>query len=267
LPTSSKINLTGSLFPIIAFFQYWLLQEDQYSQQSPFIFSIYHKLIDFLSQSKYGDEQIESIRKNFLKDSSKIKVLDLGAGSKKVNESEREIRKITRYSTSPSKFGQIYQYFCSLTPAEQVIELGTCMGISTRYLAKATKGTLFTMEGSAEIVNAALKFPFPNSVRIIQGPIEKNLPQLLIDLPKIDFALIDATHTYEGTLIYFNLLIEKTQAKSIIAVADIHWSKGMNKAWKEIKNDPRVKLTFDFYECGIVFLEYPGEKSHLTLSI
>lgn len=202
-----------------------------------------------------------------MKDTTKIKVLDLGAGSKKVPESLREIRKITQYSTSSAKFAQIYQYFCSLTPAENIIELGTCMGISTRYLAKVTKGSLYSFEGAVEILDAAKKYPIPSFVNFIHGPILETLPRLLSQIPKIDFALIDATHTQEATLEYFELLIQKSHDNTILAVADIHWSPGMERAWNKIQTHPRVCLTFDFFECGIVFLQSPGEKNHLILSV
>lgn len=254
-------------YSIQSYLQYWLFKEDSYSQQSPFIFGIYQDLLAFLGTNPQGDPEIEAIRKSFLQDNRKINVLDLGAGSKKVPDSQREIRKITKYSTSSAKFGQIYQYFCSLTQAENVIELGTCMGISTRYLAKATRGSLYTFEGAGEILEAAKRHPFPSNVHLIQGPIFETLPDHLSQVQKIDFALIDATHTQEATLAYFELMIQKSFEKTILAVADIHWSPGMEKAWKEIQKHPRVCLTLDFYECGIVFLNAPGEKKHLILAI
>ena len=254
-------------FLIKAYFKYWFLKEDHFSQQSPFVFSIYRNLLAYLSKNNLGDSKIERIRANFLKDTTKIQVLDLGAGSKKVPKPLREIREITKYSTSSAKFAQIYQYFCSLTPAEIVIELGTCMGISTRYLAKATKGSLYSFEGAFEILEAAKKHPFPSLANFVPGPILETLPNFLSQIEKIDFALIDATHTEEATLAYFELLIQKSLSNTILAVADIHWSPGMERAWEKIQSHPRVHLTIDFFECGIVFLQSPGEKKHLILSV
>ncbi|MDX5339171.1 MAG: class I SAM-dependent methyltransferase [Cyclobacteriaceae bacterium] len=254
-------------FQITSYFRYWLLKEDHFSQQSPFVFTIYQGLLAFLAQNHRGDPDIESIRKKFLEDRTKIQVLDLGAGSKKVPKSKREIRKITQYSTSSPKFCLLYQYFCRLTPAERVIELGTCMGISSRYLAKGTQGQFYTLEGSPEILKASQKFPYPKSTNLILGPIQQTLPELLNQIPKVDFGLIDATHTYEATIAYFEWLLTGSDEATILAVADIHWSPGMEKAWKEIQNHPRVQLTLDFFECGIVFLKSPGEKKHLILSL
>ncbi|RIW17318.1 class I SAM-dependent methyltransferase [Algoriphagus lacus] len=255
------------LFSIKSYLKYWLKKEDHYSQQSPFIFQTYNRLYNFLNENRVGDPEIEKIRKRLLKTKTKINVLDLGAGSKMVPLPTREIAEITRYSTSNPKFSQLYQFFCSLTPGEKVIELGTCVGISTRYLSKATLGKLYTFEGSEEIQKIATQNPTPERTEFILGPIEEKLPKVINEVHHVDFALIDANHTYQGTLQSFYTLLPKVHSKSIIAVGDIHWTPEMEKAWEEIKSCPQVKLTIDFFECGIVFFNYPGVKTHLILDI
>ena len=254
-------------FSIRAYLRYWLDKEDTFSQQSPQVFGLYTKLLTFLVENRGGDPEIEKFRNSLLKDQSTIHVLDLGAGSKKVPQSLRTIASITRYSTSGSKFAQLYQYFCSLTRAENVLECGTCVGISTRYVSKETKGKLFTFEGSPEIQQVAMRQPLPERTEFILGPIAQTLPKVLQSLPSIDFGLIDANHTYHGTMQTFNSLLPKVHAKTILAVGDIHWTPDMEKAWHEIKDHPKVKLTLDFFECGIVFFDFPGQKSHLVLDI
>ena len=246
---------------------YWLQKEDKYSQQSPLIFEIYSKMIQFLEENKKGNHEVEQFRKSLLKDDHTIEVLDLGAGSKKNLHSARTISSITRYSTSGVKFAQLYQYFCGLTPAQNVLELGTCVGISTRYLCEKTKGTLFTFEGSSEIQKVAQRPPSPSRTEFVLGPIEKTLPKLLSSISSVDFALIDANHTYEGTIHTFMTLLPKLRQGSILAIGDIHWSPAMEKAWREIKAHPSVRLTFDFYECGVLFFNFSGQKSHLILEV
>lgn len=190
---------------------------------------------------------------------------DFGAGSKRVNTSRRKVADITKFSTSSRKFAQLYQFFTSLTPAETVLELGTCMGISSRYLSKVTKGRLFTFEGSEEIARIAQPSKGFSNLEIILGELNKTLPETLGKIEKIDFVLIDATHTYEGTIQYFDQILTKIHSKSIVAIGDIHWSKEMEKAWKEINQRQEVRLSLDFYECGIVFFEYPGAKTAYVL--
>ena len=255
------------LFAARAFLKYWLKKEDRYSQQSPFVFRIYSELIESLNQNKSGNPTFESFRNSLLNDRSEIEVEDLGAGSKKVHEASRSIADITRYSTSGIKFCSLYQYFCTLTPAKHVVELGTCVGLSTRYLSLKTNGKLYSFEGSSEIQKIAKREPYPGRTEFILGQIKESLPIVLSQIPQVDFALIDANHTYDGTMFAFESMLPKTHSQSILAVGDIHWTPEMEQAWGEIKANPRVKLTMDFYECGIVFFENPGRKQDLILDI
>lgn len=250
-----------------AFFIYWLKKEDRFSQHSPYVFKIYSDLIHFLEKNKKGSLEIEEFRKILLQDRSEIEVLDLGAGSKKTPTPFRQVAEITRYSSSGIKFAQIYQFFCSLTPAQQVIELGTCVGISSRYLSKQTLGRLYTFEGSLNIQNIAKREPVPEQTEFILGPIHETLPLLLDKIESVDFALIDANHTYEGTTFTFYSLEKKAHPQTIIVIGDIHWTTEMERAWEEIKSNPKVRLTLDFFECGVIFFDYSGEKTDLILHI
>ncbi len=194
-----------------------------------------------------------------------IKVEDYGAGSKKVNTQIRRISDITRYSTSSRKFAQLYQYFCSLTPAETVLELGTCMGLTSRYLSRITSGTIYSLEGSAEILSIAKRSAEIGNINFIQGRISESLGEILLKIDKVDFTLIDANHTYSGTMEAFNQIKEKVRPTSILAIGDIHWSTEMEKAWKEIIHKEDVKLSLDFFECGIIFFDAPVPKDNYVL--
>ncbi|NVK51201.1 MAG: class I SAM-dependent methyltransferase [Cyclobacteriaceae bacterium] len=253
------------LFPALGYLYYWLLKEDQYSLQGPFLSNLYQDLKSFLKYSEKEDLDIESFRKKLLQNHSIIPVEDFGAGSKKVPEKNRKISDITRYSTSGRKFAQLYQFFASKTPARLLIELGTCMGISTRYLSQVTLGKLATFEGSYSIQEAAKTDFSAENTEFILGKIQDTLPIFLKKNPIVDFALIDATHTYDDTLNYFEILLPHLHSKSIVIIADIYWSKEMNQAWKSIIRRPEVRLSLDFYECGILFFDFPGEKTHRIL--
>ncbi len=254
-----------ALFPVLAYVRYWLLKEDSYSFQSPFLFNLYEGLKHFIKAREELDKDIEAYRSVLLTSDKEIDVLDLGAGSKKVKTSRRKLADITRYSTSSRKYAQLYQFFCCATPNQTVIELGTCMGISGRYLSRVTKGTVFTLEGSEELCKAARPISGFENMQFLCGQIEGVLPKLLDSVVQIDFALIDANHTYKGTMQSFFSLVPKVHAQSIIAVGDIHWSPAMEKAWREIIAHPSVRLSLDFYECGILFFQFPGEKSHYVV--
>jgi predicted O-methyltransferase YrrM len=130
-----------------------------------------------------------------------------------------------------------------------------------------TQGKLWTIEGSEKIWQIAQSAPRPENTYFLLGDIDEMLPELLIDVPHFDFILIDANHTFEGTLKSFNRCISHVHSQSILILGDIHWSREMELSWGEVKKHPSVKLTFDFFECGVVFFDYPGPKTHLILDI
>lgn len=255
------------LFALQAYLKYWLLQEDQFSIQGPFLTSIYQGLHDFVKTNKTNDLDCEVWRKSLLTSPDVIPVLDLGAGSKKVNQESRKVSSITKYSTSGRKFCQLYQYFATLTPAKTLVELGTCTGISTRYLASVTKGELFTFEGASEIQKVAKKNTSNLPINFILGDIQRTLPNFLLQEKTIDFALIDANHTYDGTISSFTQILPHLEKTSVVAIGDIHWSNEMQRAWEEIKSHSSVRVSLDFYEAGILLFDSPlDQKENLILS-
>lgn len=252
-------------FPILAYFEYWLVKEDRFAVQSPQVYSLYNGLLAFSKESIKKDIDLELIRQKLLEDPEILHIEDFGAGSRKLKNTHRKTSSVTKYSTSSRKYSQLYQYFCSCTPAKNVFELGTCVGLNTRYLSRATIGQLFTFEGSRTLWQKAQEFPSNENIQYILGDIKTTLPTILKTFNPIDFVLIDATHTFQGTLTYFEIIIPFIQESSIIALADIHWSEEMNAAWKKIKGHSRVVVSIDFYECGILIFDQKFTKGEYVL--
>ncbi|WP_297337634.1 class I SAM-dependent methyltransferase [Algoriphagus sp.] len=255
----------NTTFSIKSYLFHWLVKEDCYSIQGPYLYGLIKGLFEFRKNQHDQDLDIEEFRRKLLHDKRILFVEDMGAGSKKAGKEFRKVCDITKYSTSSRKFAQLYQYFCTHTPAQTVLELGTCLGISTRYLSRVTKGNLYSFEGSSEIQKLARQDFDQAHVKFILGPIEDRLSEILKQVNSLDFVLIDANHTYQATTRAFQSILPYTKESSIVAIGDIHWSKEMNRAWKEIQSHPRVKISLDFYECGILIFDFSGTKQHLIL--
>ncbi len=255
----------NQIHPLKSYLLYWLFKEGRHAVQSPFVFNLYQGLLQFAKESKAKDLDLEVVRKILLADKQILEISDYGAGSKKLKNRLRTTAEITRHSTSGRKFSQLYQYFCGLTPAQNVLELGTCVGINTRYLSRKVIGSLYSFEGSNALFHKAHEIAPPTNTQYIFGKISDTLPPLLNVVKGIDFALIDATHTYDATLNYFKLIIPYLTSSSILAIGDIHWSPEMEKAWLEIKDHPSVKVSLDFYECGILLFKEGIPKMHYIL--
>ncbi len=244
-------------FSFLAYLKYFLKKEDHHSLQSPFAYQMYLGLRKYLKNHKDDFPELAAKRHKLLRDERMIPITDFGAGSRALKKEKiRKISDITRHSSSPSKFSLLYQYFCSQTPAQTVLELGTCVGVNTCYLAQVTKGIIFTFEGAdalADLAEGIFKKHAP--IQMVRGNINQTLPRFLNNKPRLDFVLMDAHHTYEATLTYFDQILPFLHEDSIVAIGDIHWSIGMQEAWEKIKKSPALSVSMDFFECGILFFK------------
>jgi predicted O-methyltransferase YrrM len=258
--------VNGKLFRLKSFFTYWLDAVDEHSLHSPFLFDFYTRVIKQKVSADF--DSLRAIRKKFRHDHRPIHVTDLGAGSAYLN-TNRKISDIVRLTSTPDKFSSLYARIIRYHRFEHVIELGTSIGINTMYLAKSNKNVeVTTLEGSPEIAAIARKLFASydvSNIKLLEGDIDNTLEPYLTTVKRIDFALVDANHRYNPTLRYLELLIEKIDAHSVIAVDDIHHSAEMERAWHTIQNDPRVYTTIDLYRCGLIFFNPSLTRQNVVL--
>lgn len=242
---------------------------DEHSIHSPFFFDFYKNVIK-KSRKAQANSRIEELRKSLLRNTSKVNVEDLGAGSLHNDNSTKSIAEIAKNSLSPDTLSKLYQHIIQYNDSKYIVELGTSMGLNTLYLAEKNDARVVTFEGSKSLANIALThfelFECKN-IRLIEGNIDHTLTDFLQNPEKINFALLDANHRYEPTLRYFNLLVRRFNDKSILVVDDIHWSAEMEKAWKELYQHKLVYGSIDLFRCGILFFDPALNKQHFVLSL
>ncbi|KOF03369.1 hypothetical protein OB69_08375 [Roseivirga seohaensis subsp. aquiponti] len=242
---------------MLAYIKYWLLAMNEHSLHSPFLYSFYTKVVK--KDNKKGFEPIEALRKSLLQNDEEILIEDLGAGSRISNSNTRKVSQIAKHASTPARFSRLLNRIITHFDYKNIVELGTSLGLNSAYMASAKKDVqLFTFEGSASIANLAkqnLSKLNCTNYQLIEGNIDNTLPQWIENTPQIDLAYIDANHRYEPTLRYFELLLPKMTTSGMIILDDIHWSKEMNDAWEVLKKHPKVSLSIDLFEAGILFLQ------------
>lgn len=236
---------------------------------SPFIFDFVTKVLND-RQCYPAYEAVESLRSRLLKDQRILPVLDLGAGSGLNQSSERKIAAIARHAAKSKKLGQLLYRIVQYYQPQTLIELGTSLGITSAYLAKAAPASeLITIEGSPAIAaTAAVSFKelAIENVKLLTGNFDDQLPDVLDSLPEIGFAFVDGNHREEPTVRYFEMLLKKVQNNSILVFDDIHWSREMESAWESIRQHPAVRCSIDLFFIGIlVFRQEFHEKQHFTI--
>lgn len=225
---------------------------------SPFVYQFVRDvLID--KKKYYAYSQVEQVRKRMLKDDSIISVEDKGAGSAVAKTKARRISEIARTSLKPKKYAQLLFRMVNFYQPQNILELGTSLGITTSYLATANpNANVFTIEGAPEVADKAVanfNSQQLSNVHIVRGSFEDTLQSALNAMQKVDFAFIDGNHRKAPTLQYFEQILQNSHNDTIFVFDDIHWSQEMEEAWAVIRKHAAVTCTIDLFFIGIVLLK------------
>lgn len=241
---------------------------DEHSLQSPFVYGFYKNIIRRENTNPLF-EGIEKVRGNLKSDRNEIKVKDLGAGSIVSGGEKRKVSSIANHTLAPAKNSRLYYRLIEDLGAGTVLELGTSLGINTMYMAAPLcVKKLITVEGCPETASmAAQNFSgFSNfKIELLNKPIDQALDHIFNRVNMLDVVLFDAHHTYEATMDYYQRCKPHIHEHSILIFDDIHWSKGMTRAWDRIRQEVEVTLTIDLFDIGIVFFKKELEKEDYVL--
>lgn len=251
------------------FLKYYFTAGNRHDVHSPFVFTMVEEVLRDKSQpADYA--AVEQLRQDLLKSNEILQVTDLGAGSLTNAGNERAVKDITKNAAKPPKFGQLFYRLIKKYQPEYLLELGTSMGLSTSYMAKAAPDAkVYTIEGCPNIAAKAGKnFASLGIKNITQrvGNFDHVLAGVLNELPRLDYVYIDGNHRSGPTLEYFEQCLAKAHDQSIFIFDDIHWTEDMEKAWETIQQHPRVTFTVDLFFIGLVFfLPDVKVKQHFVL--
>jgi predicted O-methyltransferase YrrM len=240
-----------------------------HGMHSPFVFDF---ILNVLNNENHYEapEEVESLRRKFLSDRTRLKQVDLGAGSRSGLSHEKTVSEIARTSLKNKKYARLLYRLTRHYQPSEIIELGTSLGVTTAYLSLANNGArVSTIEGNPYIREKAMKgFQWLGikNIESLEGDFARVLPGLLSKKNKIDLAYIDGNHKKEPTLDYFEEILKKTHDHSILVFDDIHWSREMEEAWEEIKRHPEVQYTIDIFFLGFVFFRKEFKvKQHFSI--
>lgn len=225
---------------------------------SPYLFNIARAILP-CRDPYYAFDAIEQLRRSMLRSNETVWVEDFGTGK----SGRRRVADIASRTLKPSREAQLLMRLAVMAHAREMVELGTCLGISSAYLASSDgRARLTTFEGAPEVAETARRgwqqLGLTN-IRCVVGNIDKTLPDFRPEAT-LDLAFFDANHTHDATLRYFEQLLPYAGPKSLFIFDDIHHSSGMQKAWEEICRHPKVTASIDLYAIGIVFFDTNLEK-------
>lgn len=231
--------------------------KSRHGVHSPFAYRLLDNVIyDFHAKKVYRN--IEQLRDELLRDKRWISITDLGAGSHVNNNKQKQICSLAKNALKPTKLAQLIHRLASDLKPRNIIELGTCLGITTAYMAKAAPDAkIISIEGcpqTASIASENLKKLHIDNVELLVGNFDELLPIIINDMPELDLVFIDGNHRKEATLNYFKWCLPRLGENSMMIFDDIYWSRGMKEAWEQIKAHPEVTVTIDLFWIGLVFV-------------
>ncbi|MET4082339.1 putative O-methyltransferase YrrM [Pedobacter sp. UYP30] len=253
---------------VVDYLKHRLKAKTRHGTHSPFVYKLVDEVIyNFTVNTAY--KSIEQQRKKLFNDHSLVSVTDLGAGSHVNKNRTKQVRQIAKNALKSPRLAQLIYRLAKDFQPKAIIELGTCLGITTAYLAKASPdATVVTIEGCSETAAVAKKNFEDLALKNIElhvGNFDHIFPDVIAKQASLDFVYIDGNHRKDATLTYFKWCLPKVTENSLLIFDDIYWSKGMKEAWTEIKNDPQVTLTVDLFWIGLVFFKKGQAKQHFKL--
>lgn len=254
---------------IISYLKFLLKSKNQHGVHSPFVFNLVTKC--FYKKLKTNHlNTLALYREELLSNTTKISITDFGAGSKVFSSNTRQVSKIAKHVGISKKRARLLYKVIQYFQPKSVLEIGTSLGLGSSVLSLAAPTSrITTHEGCKETAKIAasmfLKYNLQN-IKLITGNFETTLPKSLQDTT-YDFIYFDGNHTKEATLNYFNTSLSSIHNDSVFIFDDIHWSKGMEEAWEEIKGNSMVTVTIDTFQWGFVFFRKEQHKEHFIIRV
>jgi len=266
-------------FQIKSYLKFLWKSKNEHAVHSPFVFSLITKCF-YDTKSKpdpSGSEQakqyevLKEYRNSLLENKTIIEVTDFGAGSKVFKSNTRQISKIAKTAGISRKRAELLFRIVNYFQPNNILEIGTSLGLATSALALGnTKAKITTLEGCPNTVNQCQlqlqKFNI-NNVELVLTEFSTYFSTSNCPLPTSHLIYFDGNHSKNATLEYFELLLPTICNETLWIFDDIHWSLEMEEAWEVIKNHPKVTVTIDTFQWGLVFFRKEQEKEHFVIRV
>ena len=259
------------LFIVKSYLKFLSNSTNEHGVHSPFVFDLVMKCIyDKTNYPEY--EVLKNYRKSLLENKNTIEVTDFGAGSRVFKSNVRGISKIAQTAGITPKNAELLFRIVRYFQPKSILEIGTSLGLATSALSLGNKNAeIITLEGCPNTQKQAqvqLQEQNSNFQNIEFVNTEFSSYFKTLDLSPITHHLIyfDGNHSKKATLDYFEALLPTISNDSVWIFDDIHWSAEMEEAWEIIKNHPKVSVTIDIFQWGIVFFRTEQVKEHFIIN-
>lgn len=200
---------------------------------------------------------LEKYREALLLDKSPISFNEIGS------DQTLTVANIAQRAASPRQWSLFFYELSKVKKVKNILEIGTNLGVSGQYFIKGLEGkkdTKFTtiegVKGLCEIAEKQFgRLSTPEGYEVIHGLYDQALKHIVKNDSTFDLIFLDGNHQYQATLNYFEWLKNKLIRRGVVIFDDIHWSPGMQKAWREASTQQGVVFSIDFFKLGVVVFD------------
>ena len=170
------------LFQIRAFIRFLLNSRNQHGIHSPFVYGLITQCF-YDANPKTWYQNFDEYRVLLFNNKNKILIEDFGAGSKLLSNSKRKISKIARNAGISKKRAQLLGRIANYFDSQNILEIGTSLGIATASLRLANPNAkITTLEGCNNTANVAIdsfhNFKL-NNINVVIGNFSNTLAESL----------------------------------------------------------------------------------------
>jgi predicted O-methyltransferase YrrM len=224
----------------------------------------------FYDKKNYPEYAVlKNYRNSLLQNKNTIEVTDFGVGSRVFKSNTRAINQIAKNAGISSKRAELLFRIVNYFQPESILEIGTSLGLATSALSLGNKNAkIVTLEGCPNTIAIAknqCKLQNLNNIEFVNTKFEDFLKNLKLETRNPKLIYFDGNHSKKATLEYFELLLPTITNDSVWIFDDIHWSSDMEEAWDIIKNHPKVTVTIDTFQWGIIFFRNEQKKEHFVI--
>ena len=256
--------------PIKSYFKFLWQSKNQHGVHSPFVFNLVTKCF-YDKKTKSAYQILKNYRNSLLQNKNTIEVTDFGAGSRVFKSNTRQITKIAQTAGIAPKRAELLYRIVNYFQPENILEIGTSLGLATSALSIGNPSAkITTLEGCPEtsaIAKNQCQLQNLNNIEFINTEFTDYLKNCQLSTINYKLIYFDGNHSKNATLNYFELLIPTITNETLWIFDDIHWSAEMEEAWEIIKKHPKVAVTIDTYQWGLVFFRTEQEKEHFTIRV
>lgn len=251
--------------------------KNQHGVHSPFVYNLVTKC--FYDTTKHPEySTLKAYRNSLLANKEAIEVTDFGAGSRVFKSNKRAISQIAKNAGISAKRAKLLFRITNYFQPNNVLEIGTSLGLATSAFALVNpKSKISTLEGCPNTIAIAknqCQLQNLNNIDFIITEFSsylttQNLQPKTYNPKPITYNLIyfNGNHSKKATIAYFELLIPTITNDSVWIFDAIHFSKDMEEAWQIIQNHPKVTVTIDTFQWGLVFFRSEQKKEHFVIRV